>query len=92
VQDLMLFQLPPDFEPFMARNASKGRGLWCVVMLAHVYEFQLIQTGEGFVTDWTCEPADQNSKTTTVNVRWAALGCRQLSYSLLTYSMEQSPS
>ena len=80
----MLFQLPPDFEPFMASNASKGRGLRCAVVLAHVYKFQLIQTGEGFVTDWTCEPADQNSKTTTVNVRWAALCCRQLSYSLLT--------
>jgi len=84
VQDLMLFQFPPDFEPFMASNASKGRGLWCAVVLAHVYKFQLIQTGEGFVTDWTREPADQNSKTTTVNVRWAALCCRQLSYSLLT--------
>jgi len=92
VQDLMLFQLPLDFEHFMASNASKGRGLWCAVVLAHVYKFQLIQTGEGFVTDWTREPADQNSKTTTVNVRWAALCCRKLSYSLLTYSMEQSPS
>jgi hypothetical protein len=81
VQDLMLFQLPSDFEPFMASNASKGRGLWRAVVLAHVYKFQLIQAGEGFVADRTREPADQNSKTTTVNVRWAALGCRHLSYS-----------
>jgi hypothetical protein len=69
VQDLMLFQLRSDFEPFMASNASKGRGLWCAVVLAHVYKFQLIQAGEGFVTDQTHEPADENSETTTVNVR-----------------------
>jgi hypothetical protein len=78
VQDLVLFQLPSDFEPFMASNASKGRRLWCAVMLAHVYKFQLIQTGERFVTDRTCEPVNHKSKMTTVNVRCAAVGYRLL--------------
>jgi hypothetical protein len=62
----------------MASNASKGRRLWCVVMLAHVYKFQLIQTGECFVADRTREPVNHKSKTTTVNVRCAAVGYRQL--------------
>jgi hypothetical protein len=54
----MLFQLRLDLEPFMASNATKGIGLWCGLMLAHVHKFQLIQTGEGFITDGALEPAD----------------------------------
>jgi hypothetical protein len=62
----------------MASNAAKGRGLRCGLMLAHVYKFQLVETGEGFVTDGALEPADYSNKTATVNVRWIALGCREV--------------